>query len=395
LFSMEKRKSIPYPQEIILPAIMCAMTKRTMRALGYFPRNGQVRPVELPLDPPQEDEILVRIMKVAFTRRDRNLLQDLGAMTPQGSDFIVPGHVAVGKVVQIGGLVRDFQPGDIVVPTVRRDCNRCIDARSDLCPYPQYYSDSGLHGAHGFAREFLAIRSRYLIRIPPHLEHLALLLTPLSRAEKAHEEAVQVMKRYNFFCYHNPEEFAPSALIAGMGIVGIMTAFLLSLYNYRLTIFCRREVDDDRSAILKPLNLEYINTQWVPPERLEKAGYGFNQLFETTGDPEFAFRLLSFLTSNSVAVLMDAPARASRDLEIEISAGNLLTNMVHGNQVILGSIKAGRDAFESGVRHLLELADLHGETLASLFTQSYPFNEYQDLLNLDSRDVLIPVLDLE
>ena len=383
------------PQERILPAIMCAMTQRTMRALGYFPREGQVRPVELPVDPLQEDEILVRIVKVGFTRRDRDLLQDLEAVTPAGSDFIVPGHVAVGKVVRTGDLVRDFQPGDIVVPTVRRDCNRCIDARSDLCPHPEHYSDSGLKGAHGFAREFIAIRSRYLIRIPAHLESLALLLTPLSRAEKAHEEAVQVMKRYNFFCYHNPEDFSPSALIAGMGIVGIMTAFLLSLYNYRLTIFSRREVDDSRSVILKPLNLEYVNTQWVPTERLEKEGCSFNQLFETTGDPEFAFRLFPFLTCNSVAVLMDAPARATRDLEIDVEAGRLLDRMVHGNQVILGSIKAGRDAFESGLRHLSELADLYGESLSNLFTHVFPFDEYRDLLHLDTREAVIPVLEME
>ena len=371
------------------------MTTRTMRALGYFPREGVVRPVELPLELPQEDEVLVRISRVAVSRRDRDLMQDPKAETPAGSDFIVPGHIAVGKVAEVGSLVRDFIPGDLVVPIVRYDCNRCIDARSDLCPYPQYYSDAGLRGAHGFAREYIVTRARYLIGFPSHLEQLALLLTPLSRAEKAHEEAVQVMKRFNFFCYHQPEEYMPSALIAGMGIVGIMTAFLLSLYNYRLTIFCRREADNSRSGVLKPLDLEYINTQWVSTKKLEKCGCCFNQLFETTGDPEFAFKLFPLLTSNSVAVLMDAPAGFSRELEVDVQAGKLIARMVHCNQVILGSIKAGRGAFESGVRHLTELADLHREALSSLFTHSVPFEKFQDLLDLDSRDAVFPVLEME
>ena len=347
--------------------------------------------MEYPVDPLQEDEILVRITRVAFTRRDRQLMEDPETVTPEG---IIPGHIAVGKVVETGSLVRDFQPGDIVVPTIRRDCNRCIDARSDLCPHPEHYSDSGLLGAHGFAREFLTIRSRYLIRIPPHLESLALLLTPLSVAEKAHQEAVQMTKRFNFVCYHNTGDIAPHALVVGMEPVGIMSVFLLSLYNYRLTVFCRRESDDIRSGIFEPLDLEYINTSRVPTERLEKAGYSFNQLFETTGDPAFIFRIMPFMAPNSVTVLMGAPERAAMNESIEIQAGKLIKRMVIGNQVLIGSIKAGRDDFESAARHLSELADLYGGPLSALFTHTFPMDEYHRLLSLGTRDTIIPVLEM-
>ena len=371
-----------------------SMATHTSKALAFFPSDCGIRLIEYPVDPLQEDEILVRITRVALTRRDRQLLADPETMTPEGGDFIIPGHIAVGKVVETGSLVRDFQPGDVVVPTIRRDCNRCIDARSDLCPHPEYYTDSGLRGAHGFAREFLTIRSRYLIRIPPHLESLALLLTPLSLAEKAHQEAVQVTKRYNFFCYHTSEEIPPHALVVGMGPVGIMTVFLLSLYNNRLTVFCRRESDDTRSGIFKPLDLEYINTSWVPTERLERAGYSFSQLFETTGDPSLVFRIMPFMAPNSVTVLMDAPGRATLDESIEIPAARLVAHMVMGNQVIIGSIKAGRDAFESGVKHLSELADLYGDSLSALLTHSFPLEEYHRLLSLTTRDTIIPVLEM-
>ena len=201
----------------------------------------------------------------------------------------------MGKVVEIGSMVKDFEPGDVVVPTIRRDCDRCIDARSDLCPHPDRYQDSGLVGAHGFARDLLTIRGRYLIKIPPHLENLALLLAPLSVAEKAHHEAVQITKRYNFYCYHESEDVIPRALITGMGPVGIMMAFLLSQYGYKLTVFCRRESDDIRSKILEPIDLDYINTARVPTGRLEKAGYSFGQLFETTGDPEYMISVMPFM----------------------------------------------------------------------------------------------------
>ena len=324
--------------------------------------------MDVPLQPLDADEILVRITRVAITRRDRLLLENKTAMLPEGDDFIIPGHVAVGKVVETGSLVKDFEPGDIVVPTIRRDCDRCIDARSDLCPHPDRYQDSGLVGAHGFARDLLTIRGRYLIKIPPHLENLALLLAPLSVAEKAHHEAVQITKRYNFYCYHESEDVIPRALITGMGPVGIMMAFLLSQYGYKLTVFCRRESDDIRSKILEPIDLDYINTARVPTQRLEKAGYSFGQLFETTGDPEYMLSVMPFMSPNAVMAVMGAPEDGHEENTLEVDVSRVFSRLVLGNQVIFGSIKAGRDAFEWAVKDLTELSDLYGDSLAFLLT---------------------------
>jgi threonine dehydrogenase-like Zn-dependent dehydrogenase len=368
------------------------MANQPTRALAYFPSDGGIRLIDVPLQPLDPDEILVRITRVAFTRRDRLLLENKEAVLPDGEDFIIPGHIAMGKVVETGSLVKDFEPGDIVVPTIRRDCDRCIDARSDLCPHPDRYQDSGLSGAHGFARDLITIRGRYLIKIPPHLENLALLLAPLSVAEKAHHEAVQITKRYNFYCYHESEDVVPRALITGMGPVGIMMTYLLSLYSYRLTVFCRRESDDLRSRILEPIDLEYINTSRVPIGRLEKAGYSFGQLFETTGDPEYMLSVMPFMSPNAVMAVMGAPGNDSKEKILEVDVNRIFSRMVLGNQVIFGSLKAGRDAFESAVKHLTELSDLYGDSLASLLTDTFPLAEYHRLLSLNTRDAIIPSL---
>jgi len=368
------------------------MTSQTTRALAYYPSEGRVRFIDFPVQPLDPDEVLVRITQVGFTRRDRLLLERRDVVLPDGDDFMITGHVAKGVVVETGSLVRDFEPGDIVVPTIRRDCDRCIDARSDLCPHPDRYQDSGLSGAHGFARDLMAIRGRYLIRVPAHLENLALLLAPLSVAEKAHHESVQITKRYNFYCYHESEDVVPRALVTGMGSVGIMMAYLLSLYSYRLTVFCRRESDDLRAKVLEPIDLEYINTSRVPTARLEKAGYRFHQLFETTGDPEYMLSVMPFMGPNSVMAAMGAPEISSTDKLLELDVSRVFSRLVMGNQVIFGSIKAGRDAFESAVKHLTELSDLYGDPLSSLLKDTFPIAEYQRLLTLNSRDAIIPSL---
>lgn len=368
------------------------MANQTTRALAYYPAEGDIKLTEVPIKPVDPDEILVRITQVALTRRDRLLLKNREAVLPDGDDYIIPGHIAVGTVVETGAMVRDFKPGDLVVPTIRRDCDRCIDARSDLCPHPDRYQDSGLVGAHGFARELMTVRGRYLVKIPPHLENLALLLAPLSVAEKAHHEVVQITRRYNFYCYHESENVVPRALITGMGPVGIMMVYLLSLYNYRLTVFGRRGSDDLRSNVLDPLDLEYINTSHLPMERLEKAGYSFHQVFETTGDPEYMISVIPFMSPNAVMAVMGAPESDSVEKVLKFDVYKVFEQLVMGNQVIFGSIKAGRDAFESAVKHLTELSDLYGEDLASILTDTFPLSEYERLLDLNSRDTIIPSL---
>lgn len=370
------------------------MTNQTSRALVYSPSNGGVSLADIPVDPLDPDEVLIRIKRVAITRRDLLLMKSRDIVLPEGGDYIIPGHIAVGVVVETGPLVRDLGAGDLVVPTIRRDCDRCIDARSDLCPHPDRYQDSGLMGAHGFARELMAVRGRYLIKIPPHLEDLALLLAPLSVAEKAHHEAVQITKRYNFYCYHESEDVVPRALVTGMGPVGIMAAYLLSLYSYRLTVFCRRDSDDLRSRILEPLELEYINTSRVPTTRLEKAGYSFHQLFETTGDPEYLLSVMPFMGPNAIMAIMGAPEDHSEKRTLEVDLNAVLSKLVMGNQVIFGSIKAGRDSFESAVKHLTELSDLYGNSLAPLLKETFPFNQYQQLLDMSTRETVIPSLVL-
>ena len=365
-----------------------------MKALAVVPGKKEISVRKVPVPTLDTDDILVRITRVAFTRRDRLILENPGTTVPEGSDYIIPGHIAIGHVVETGPLVKDLKTGDVVVPTIRRDCSKCIDARSDLCPHPDKYMDAGLTGTHGFAREFVSLKSRYLVKVPKELEDCALLITPLSVAEKAHSEAIEIAQRFNFYCYHDSEYVSPRTLITGMGPVGIMTTYLLSLYNYRITVFCRRETDDVRSKVFEPIDLEYLNTARVPMARLEKAGYSFRHIFETTGDPAYIIRTMPFMSHNAIMVLMAMPENPSRDTRVDMNAGYLFGRMVSGNQVVIGSIKSGRDAFESAVKHLLELNDLYGTHLAGLVTNTYPLEDHGKILALDSRDTILPVLDL-
>jgi hypothetical protein len=100
------------------------------------------------------------------------------------------------------------------------------------------------------------------------------------------------------------------------------------------------------------------------------------------------------MSSNAVTVLMAMPENTSRDGRLDIDAAHLIGRMVAGNQVIIGSIKSGRDAFESAVKHLMELNDLYRHELSGLVTHTYRLEDHRKILELNSRDTILPTFDL-
>src|SRR5512138_2876436 len=128
------------------PCYNTTMTRDRTRALAYTPRLGKLEIRELPLPRPEPDEALVQTLLVAVTGKDAAVIANPAPLLPEGDDFLVLGHVALGRVVEAGSLVRHLTPGDLVVPMVRRDCGHCIDGRADLCPHPDMILDAGLAG---------------------------------------------------------------------------------------------------------------------------------------------------------------------------------------------------------------------------------------------------------
>jgi len=374
---------------------MTDMKSRQVQALVKIPGSAIPEIREIPLPATEEDEVLVRIRQVAFTRRDRLVLESGDSTFPAGSDFMVMGHVALGRVEAVGSMVTDLEPGDLVVPTIRRDCDHCIDARSDMCVDLELSTNCGLDREHGFAQEYISQKARYLVKVPDELENLAILLPLLGMVEKAHMELVETRQRYDFFCFHDEDKVTPKTLISGMGPVGLLTALLTSLYGYRQTVFARREVDDTRARILAPLDIEYLNTSRAPLAGLDKRKYCFRQIFETTGDPDFILSLMSFMDANAVAVLMALPETESTGKDANASLSRLFKDMVSMNQVVLGSLRAGREALISAVSQMEELSELYGDQLDQIISHRIPFKDYKQLLMLDTRSTILPVLVLE
>jgi threonine dehydrogenase-like Zn-dependent dehydrogenase len=92
--------------------------------------------------------------------------------------------------------VTELAPGDYVVARVRRTGTGLYDVidSPDLTTDDAYF-EHGISRVHGFLTERYVEEPRYLIRIPPALRDVAVLLEPLSVAEKGIVEAYEIQRR--------------------------------------------------------------------------------------------------------------------------------------------------------------------------------------------------------
>ncbi len=106
---------------------------KTTAAVAFAP-NQAMQLVEVDLDPPRSDEILVRVRAVGVCRSDLHAWCD-----PQGLFPTVLGHEVAGVVEEVGSDVDHVRPGDPVVLNWLPYCGACETCRRgepQLCPAP-------------------------------------------------------------------------------------------------------------------------------------------------------------------------------------------------------------------------------------------------------------------
>src|SRR5881628_4115701 len=161
-----------------------------MKAIAVFPgRPGSVHLAELP-KPAVTDiaggrGVLVRILRVGVDGTDKEINAAEYGEAPEGSSFLVLGHESFGVVEEVGARVTELVPGDYVVATVRRPGSSIYDriGTSDMTTDDVYY-ERGINLLHGYLTEYYVDEPEYLVRVPPGLASVGVLMEPLSIIEK-------------------------------------------------------------------------------------------------------------------------------------------------------------------------------------------------------------------
>jgi threonine dehydrogenase-like Zn-dependent dehydrogenase len=162
------------------------------------PKKNSAKLANIPTPTPGKNEVLLKTLCVGIDGTDREIDEGIYGISPRNCDFLVLGHEALARVQGIDERIEGFSEGELVTPTVRRPCDEnCLNCRkdeTDMCLTGNYY-EHGIYRLHGFASEYAVAYADSLVKIPEELKDVAVLLEPLSIAEKAVTQVLRIQKR--------------------------------------------------------------------------------------------------------------------------------------------------------------------------------------------------------
>jgi glucose 1-dehydrogenase len=172
-----------------------------MKAVAVFPgRLNSIHLADLPEpsvnDIPNGRGVLVEVLHVGMDGTDKEINDAEYGAAPEGYDFLVTGHESFGRVLEVGSNVRDLEPGDYVVATVRRPGSSIYDTIGtyDMTTDSTYY-ERGINLLHGYLTERYVDDQEYIVKVPAALREVGVLLEPTSIAEKGIEQAYEIQRR--------------------------------------------------------------------------------------------------------------------------------------------------------------------------------------------------------
>jgi len=151
----------------------------------------------------------------------------------------------------------------------------------------------------------------------------------------------------------------------GAGTLGLLATLVLRLRGLDVTTFGRTRRPYLNADLLEAVGARYVNTgeRTISDAASELGPYDL--IFEGTGSSAVVFESMQVLGKNGVLVLTSITG-GNRKLEVPADRINL--EFVLGNKVMVGSVNASRDNFETGVRDMSQAEAEYPGWLRQLLT---------------------------
>jgi threonine dehydrogenase-like Zn-dependent dehydrogenase len=354
-----------------------------MKAVAVFPNSRELRIIEH--EEPQithPTEVKLRMLEVGVCGTDKEICSFEYGTPPAGSDYLIIGHESLGQVIEVGPAVDGLKIGDLVVTMVRRpcthaECHPCQTGHQDFC-ITQDYTERGIKGLHGFMAEYVVDDAQYMSVVPRELRDIAVLVEPLTIATKALFQTAKILQRLPWF---NSKQLRTSsdrtyhALVLGAGAVGLLGAVALRNLGFDTYVYDRAPRPHPKSDLVESIGAHYVAEQELQ-EFTHLIG-NVELVYEATGASQLAFRAMRVLGPNSIFIFTGVPALGEAS---HVDTDAIMRNAVLKNQVILGTVNAGKEAFEAAIGALSAINQRWPAALQALITGRYPLDAYRDLL---------------
>lgn len=355
-----------------------------MKAIAVVPGRHALTALDLPEPVLQSPTgVRLRMLEVGVCGTDREICAMEYGTPPPGSEHLVLGHESLGEVVEVGPEVTDLRVGDLVVPTVRRPCphDRCVPCRSgrqDFCTTGDF-RERGIKELHGFMTEQVVDEARFMVPVPGNLREVGVLVEPLTIAEKAMIQVRLLQQRLPWTCTIGPDggHHCHRAVVLGAGPVGLLGAMKLRAEGFDTVVYSRGRPGDDRARLVESFGARFVSADAVAPSALADAVGSIDLIYEAMGASQASFAAMSALGVNGVFVFTGVPGRKG---PVQVDTDLLMRNLVLKNQVVLGTVNAGADAFAAAVADLAEFTERWPDAVHGLITGRFPMDRFQDLL---------------
>lgn len=319
-----------------------------MKAIARYRGEQTPRVIDIPKPKPADGEVLVRTIRVGIDGSDRRILSGEIGSPPNGSEYLVLGHEAVGVVVDANGT--DMSTGTVVAPLVRRpsdgDTERFERGEPDMAE-PGSFVERGIDGSHGYMAEYFTSRPEYLVPVPDAMKDFGFLVEPLSIAEKAIEQALAARSAFDW----RPEV----AVVLGNGSLGLLALSRLVVGDEFDRTYClgRRDRPDPTIDFIEALDSTYVDSRETPVDSIPEVHEPADMVYEATGYERHAVDSIGALAANGVACLQGVPGPARHEIDL----GSIHRDVVVNNKAILGNVNSRRSHYERAVESLRSIPE--------------------------------------
>jgi threonine dehydrogenase-like Zn-dependent dehydrogenase len=178
--------------------------------------------------------------------------------------------------------------------------------------------------------------------------------------------------------------------VIGAGPVGLLGALALRNTGFQVTLYSKTPAPNDRAALVEAIGGRYLSSETTSVEELSEIVGGIDLVYEAVGASQVAFDVLRVLGTNGIFIFTGVPARKG---PIQVDTDALMRNIVLKNQVVLGSVNAGREDFESAIRDLGAFQKRWPAAVSALISGRYPMSQVEELLK-GRRDGIKNVLSI-
>ena len=142
--------------------------------------------------------------------------------------------------------------------TVRRPGSSIYDqiGTYDMTTDDMYY-ERGINLRHGYLSEYYVDDPEYIVKIPPGLKDVAVLLEPTTVVEKGIAQAYEIQRRLRVW---RPRK----AAVMGAGTIGLLAALVLRLRGLEVTVFGRTAAPYLNSDLVEAIGAQYESTVTSP-----------------------------------------------------------------------------------------------------------------------------------